>query len=491
MLHATARPLARLHWALFFLCLLGACGLPGRKSYSGSVPPHEDAALDAFLAETRLAAADRVRLANHMGKIKGRSISWVTADPKWIQLDIAQRDGELRRLLTRFGSSSLSPDRTLLFETTRFQLGQQRTAMDWRGRDILWSKRGSATTDDWLLGDSAPSELEDQVTLGDGIALNAWFQRVQEQGNYLVTLERELVARERGELLPAAVGLRHALDLVRTALETQLPQWLALLSTRLAEENSLSDMERAEWRARGAEVLQVALGERLDILNRRLTHLAQRAPDGSLANSAANKGYYRHLLKTATSYSATPQEFHARHLEAVQAILKSPVIDAEQGNVASNLGEYLAGGGPIPTGPDSTSDALFSAWFNGWALYESARSDDLSDLIQRLSAYALSVADTGIHAKGWTREEAANYLEDHTAMDAALASEAIDNIFLYPGHAVGAPVGYEQFLSMRARCERRWGPEFDDKPLHDLIRASGPAPLIPLGVWIGRWMKTR
>ena len=491
MLQATASPLAHPHKALVLLALLGACGLPGGKSYSGSVPPHEDAALDAFLAETRLAAADRVRLANHMGKINGRSLSWTTADPKWVQLDLDQRGGELRRLLTRFGSSSLSPDRTLLFETARSQLVQERAAMDWRGRDVLWSERGPATTDDWLLGDSAPSELEGRVTLGDGMALNAWLQRLENQGNYLVTLDHELAARESGELLPAAVGLRHALGVVDTALETQLPQWLALLSTRLAEEDTLSDIERAQWRARGAEALQVALGERLDKLKRRLTHLAEHAPEGSLAGSAANQGYYRHLLMTATSYSAAPLEFHAQHQEAVQAILESPVIDSKQIHLAANLGEYLAGDGPIPTGPDSTSDAPFSAWFNGWALYEFARGDDLSGLILRLNAYALSVADTGIHAKGWTREEASNYLEDHAAMDVELASKAIDNIFLYPGHAVGAPIGYEQFISMRKRCERRWGPEFDDEPLHDLIRASGPAPLIPLGVRIVQWMKTR
>ena len=62
MLQIIARSVPRPRWALVMLGALGACGLPGGRSYSGSVPPHEDAALDAFLAETRLAEADRVGL---------------------------------------------------------------------------------------------------------------------------------------------------------------------------------------------------------------------------------------------------------------------------------------------------------------------------------------------------------------------------------------------------------------------------------------------
>jgi uncharacterized protein (DUF885 family) len=491
MLQTTARPVVRPCWPLVLLSLLGACGLPGGRGYSGSVPPHEDAALDAFLAETRLAAADRQRLAALLGNVKGRSLSWATADPKWIQLDLAQRSGELRRLHTRFGSSSLSPDRALRFETAQFQLLQERASMDWRGRDVLWPERGGATSGDWLLGDAAPVELEKPSPLGDGTLLRGWFERVQTQGDHLVALERELAARQRGGLLPAANGVRRALDHVRTARETQLPHWLALLSTRLAEEADLPDIESAQWRARGAEVLQVALGERLDSLDERLAQIAEHAPDGSLAGSGADQGYYRHRLLTATSLSVSPLELHALHQEPVEAILEKILADIGQGESSSNLGEYLAGNVPTPSERDPASDTSFSAWSDGWTLYESARGGDLSDLVLRLHAYALSVTDTGIHAKDWTREEASNYLRDSTGMDATVASQAIDNIFLYPGRAVGAPVGYEQFLSIRARCERRWGPGFDDGPVHDLIRASGPAPLEPLVVRIVQWMKTR
>jgi uncharacterized protein (DUF885 family) len=471
------------------LGLLGACGLPGGRGYSGSVPPHEDAALDAFLAESQLAAADRQRLAALLGEVKGRSLSWITADPKWIQLDLAQRIGELRRLDTRFGSSSLSPDRALRFESARFQLFQERASLDWRGRDVLWPEPGEASSGDWLLGDAAPVELAEQSPLGDGTLLTAWFERVQAQGNYLVALERELAARQRGGLLPAAHGVGRALDQLHTAREAQLPQWLALLSTRLAEEADLSEIESAQWRARGAEVLQVALGERLDELDERLAQIAKHAPDGSLAGSTIGQGYYRHLLLTATSLSVPPLEFHARHQDAVQAILERIPAGVGGGDSSTNQGESLEDVVPITSEP--VSGTSFSAWSDGWALYESARGQELPDLVLRLNAYALSVTDTGLHAKGWTREEASNYLRGSASMGEEAASQAVDDILLYPGRAVGAPVGYEEFLAIRARCERRWGPGFDDGPLHDLIRASGPAPLEPLGVRIVQWMKTR
>ncbi|HJM55930.1 MAG TPA: DUF885 family protein [Planctomycetota bacterium] len=491
MLQIIARSVPHPRWALVMLGVLGACGLPGGRSYSGSVPPHEDAALDAFLAETRLAKADRVRLAALMGNVKGRSLSWLTADPKWLQLDLGQRKWELQHLLTRFGSSSLSSDRALLFESARFQLLVERTSMDWRGRDVLWPERGEVSSGDWLLGDAAPVELEEQSPLGDGTLLTAWFERVQAQGNDLVALDRELAARQGEGLPPAAHGVARALDQLRTARESQLPQWLALLSKRLTEETDLSEIESAQWRARGAEVLQVALGERLDMLDERLAQIAKHAPEGSLAGSNPDQGYYRHLLLTATSLSVPPLEFHARHEEAVQAILEQFLANIDQDGSSSTLSEYLATNAPTSSERESSSGSSFSAWFDGWTLYQSARGDDLSDLVLRLNAYALSVTDTGIHAKGWIRDEASKYLIDSTSMGREAASQAIDDILLYPGRAVGAPVGYEQFLSIRARCERRWGPQFDDGPLHELIQASGPAPLEPLRMRIVQWMKTR
>jgi uncharacterized protein (DUF885 family) len=173
----------------------------------------------------------------------------------------------------------------------------------------------------------------------------------------------------------------------------------------------------------------------------------------------------------------------------VQAILERIPAGVGGGDSSTNQGESLEDVVPITSEP--VSGTSFSAWSDGWALYESARGQELPDLVLRLNAYALSVTDTGLHAKGWTREEASNYLRGSASMGEEAASQAVDDILLYPGRAVGAPVGYEEFLAIRARCERRWGPGFDDGPLHDLIRASGPAPLEPLRVRIVQWMKTR
>jgi uncharacterized protein (DUF885 family) len=474
------------------LVMLGACGLPGGTSYSGSIPPNEDAALDAFLAEARLAAEDRTRLKELLGTKRGRSLSWVTADPRWVQIDLSQRRVELRRLGARFSSNALSPDQDLRFETEWSRLTREKEAIEyWRGRDLLWPEEGTEAQEDWLLGDARPVELEGTDSLEDGAVLEEWFARMGVRGRYLAALERELAEREERGLLPAATGVLRALARVRTARETQLPGWLALLTARLAGEENLSAQARAEWRARGAEVLQAALGDRLDGLAQRLAGLAERAPSGSLASGEEDSAYYQHLLLQATTLPPPALEFHRLHKQEVERIHGQLRAHFDQADSTRSLAEWLADKSQTPVGQVPQASTPFRAWSQGWELYKSARGEALPDLARRLDAYALAATDTGIHARGWTREEALTYLQRNTPMGTTHASRAIDSMYLYPGRAVGPPAGFEQFLSIRARCEQRWGPDFDDEPLHELIRATGPVPLKPLSVRVLRWMSTR
>ena len=491
MLLTASTPPARLRGTLVLLVMLGACGLPGGTSYSGSIPPNEDAALDAFLAEARLAAEDRTRLEELLGTKRGRSLSWVTADPRWVQIDLSQRRVELSRLGARFSSDALSPDQALRFETERSRLTREKEAIeDWRGRDLLWPEEGTEAQEDWLLGDARPVELEGTDSLEDVTVLAGWFARMGVRGRYLVALERELAEREERGLLPAATGVLRALARVRTARETQLPGWLALLTARLEGEENLSAQARAEWRARGAEVLQAALGDRLDGLAQRLAALAERAPSGSLASGEEDPAYYRHLLLQATTLLVPPLEFHRLHKQEVERIHEQLRAHFDQADSTRSLAEWLADKSQAPLGQVPQTNTPLPAWSQGWELYESARGEELSGLARRLDVYALAATDTGIHARGWTREEARTYLQRNTPMGTTHASQTIDSIYLFPGRAVGPPAVFEQFQSIRARCERHWGPDFDDEPLHELIRATGPVPLEPLSVRVLRWMST-
>ncbi|GEM_PF-2428749 len=470
---------------------LGGCGAPGGAGYTGSIATSEDEALDAFLAEARLANEDRARVDMLMGAKGGRSLSWVTADPRWVQLERSQRIGELRRLRSGFQPNSLGPGQRVRFEAERERLTRELEAMDWRGRDLLWSQAPELPGEDWLLGDARPVELEANQSLEDPALLQGWFERVEERGEFLAALERELLVRERRGFFPPAVWVKRALASVQTARDTQLPGWLGLLSTRLTEEVGLSEIDRAQWRARGAEILQVALGERLDGLANRLVSMVEQAPTGSLAGSSEDSDYYKFLLLRTTTVTTPPLEFHRLHRGQVVRIhdqIRALLAKVEPG---ASLESWLAEENETYPLTAVHPSSPFPSWSMGLELYESARGAELPDLVGQLNAYALSVVDTGIHASGWSREEALSYLRQNTQLDAVSASGAVDYVLLNPSSALAAPVGFEQFITIRTRCERRWGPDFDDGPLHNMIQVTGPAPLSTLGVRMLQWMRAR
>jgi uncharacterized protein (DUF885 family) len=136
-----------------------------------------------------------------------------------------------------------------------------------------------------------------------------------------------------------------------------------------------------------------------------------------------------------------------------------------------------------------------SAYAEGWALYAESLGSQLGvyrDPYSRFGQLASErfraarlVIDTGIHAMGWTREQAQGYLRAH-APTAALPE--VDRYISWPGQALSYKLGQIRIVELRKRAERELGAKFDVRDFHDVVLREGSLPLELLQTQVERYI---
>lgn len=142
----------------------------------------------------------------------------------------------------------------------------------------------------------------------------------------------------------------------------------------------------------------------------------------------------------------------------------------------------------------------YSAYGEGWALYteslgkELGLYDDPYQYFGMLSAEMHRairlVVDTGLHTKGWTREQAIQFSLDNEAESEASITAEIERYMAIPGQALSYKIGQLKILELRARAESELGDQFDIKAFHNEILESGSLPLALLEQKIDRWINS-
>lgn len=137
--------------------------------------------------------------------------------------------------------------------------------------------------------------------------------------------------------------------------------------------------------------------------------------------------------------------------------------------------------------PQFRRSAGYTAYVEGWALYTERLGDEMGlyeDDLSRLgmlSDQALRacrlVVDTGIHAKGWTRDEAIAYMKSNTPMSEEEIEAEVDRYTVWPGQALAYKVGQREIMSLREEVRSRTGRRFDVKAFHDAVLRHGALPL--------------
>jgi len=139
---------------------------------------------------------------------------------------------------------------------------------------------------------------------------------------------------------------------------------------------------------------------------------------------------------------------------------------------------------------------LFNSGFSeGWALYAERLADELglyssdADRMGMLSNFswraARMVVDTGLHAEGWSRQEAIDLLLENTALGPEQAAQEVDRYIVWPGQAPSYMVGYLEITDLRRQAEARLGADFSLRSFHDGVLINGNVPLPVLRERVG------
>jgi uncharacterized protein (DUF885 family) len=141
-----------------------------------------------------------------------------------------------------------------------------------------------------------------------------------------------------------------------------------------------------------------------------------------------------------------------------------------------------------------------SAYIEGWAVYAEALGKEIGFFQDPASDYGRLnlellravrfVVDTGIHADGWTRDQAVFYFRESGAADEPTIQAEIDRYIALPAQSLSYKIGQLKIRELRARAQQKLGPRFDIRKFHDDILSAGSLPMDMLDARINGWIKS-
>jgi uncharacterized protein (DUF885 family) len=149
--------------------------------------------------------------------------------------------------------------------------------------------------------------------------------------------------------------------------------------------------------------------------------------------------------------------------------------------------------------PEFRQRVYISAFGEGWGLYTERLGvemgiyetpyDYFGMLTYQMWRAGRLVVDTGIHARGWTRDQALAFLRENTALSEHEITTEIDRYIGWPGQALSYYLGQMQIQRSRAKAEAALGPKFDIRAFHDVVLALGSVTLPILDARIDQFIR--
>lgn len=151
-----------------------------------------------------------------------------------------------------------------------------------------------------------------------------------------------------------------------------------------------------------------------------------------------------------------------------------------------------------PARPAFRRESYFSGYGEGWGLYTEwlgtklgmyeTPYDEFGRETFEMWRAARLVIDTGIHAMGWSRQEAIDYLASHTALAQRDIENEVDRYISWPGQALAYKLGELKIRALRAKAEAALGTGFDQRSFHDRLLNMGSVPLPVMEAEMNRWI---
>ncbi|MEM7501982.1 MAG: DUF885 domain-containing protein, partial [Pseudomonadota bacterium] len=152
----------------------------------------------------------------------------------------------------------------------------------------------------------------------------------------------------------------------------------------------------------------------------------------------------------------------------------------------------------LPDMPEFRRYSGFTAFTEGWGLYSESLGYDLGlykDPYSRFGALTYEmwravrlVVDTGMHYRGWTRQQAIDFFKDNAAKTELDIVNEIDRYISWPGQALAYKIGQLKILELRRKAEQTLGESFDIRAFHDELLGGGALPLEVLETRMNRWL---
>jgi uncharacterized protein (DUF885 family) len=152
----------------------------------------------------------------------------------------------------------------------------------------------------------------------------------------------------------------------------------------------------------------------------------------------------------------------------------------------------------LPLSNFRKNGAFFTAFVEGWGLYSErlgiemglydSPAKDMGRLSYEMWRACRLVVDTGIHSKGWSKQQAIDFMTDNSALSAANIEAEVNRYISWPGQALAYKLGELKIRELRAKATEELGVKFDLPAFHDAVLGQGAVPLDVLEMQITDWI---